>query len=178
MNIDDTFYLGYIAGTKGFNGELQVKLDTDAPENYKELESVFLNINESLVPFFIKKIKINNKSQANIIFEDYESLDKSKELVGVQLHLPLSFLPKLTGNKFYYHEVIDFTVVDHLKGEIGKVSEVLEYPKQAVLSVMSPNDKEILIPIIDEVVKTIDRENSKIQITAPEGLIDLYLEEI
>lgn len=176
MDVNDCFYLGYIASNKGFNGELSAKLETDYPENYSKLESVFLNINESLIPFFIKKIKINQKAQANIIFEDYESLDKSKDLIGSQIYLPLSFLPVLTGNKFYYHEIVDFNVVDETNGNIGKVIEVLEYPKQAVISINSPENKEILIPISDEIIKSVDRKINSIFIDAPLGLIDLYLE--
>lgn len=37
-------------------------------------------------------------------------------------------------------------------------------------------EKEILIPLIDEVIKQVDRQNKTIHIKAPQGLIDIYLD--
>ena len=35
--------------------------------------------------------------------------------------------------------------------------------------------KEVLIPISDDLIEKVDREKKDIRITAPEGLIELYL---
>ncbi len=83
-------------------------------------------------------------------------------------------LPKLTGNKFYYHEVIGWQVIDKEKGDIGTIASVIDYPAQALFQIMK-NDKEILIPIIDQVIKKVDRDKKTMHIEAPNGLIDLYL---
>ena len=77
--------------------------------------------------------------------------------------------------RFYFHEIIGFTVVDTEKGELGPVTDVLEYPTQAILQVMK-GKKEILIPILDQVIQNVDRDNKILTITAPEGLIDMYLQ--
>ena len=60
-------------------------------------------------------------------------------------------------------------------GFIGTVIEVLEYPHQAVLSIAF-HEKEILIPITDEIVTGIDRDKKQLTTNAPEGLIEIYLE--
>jgi 16S rRNA processing protein RimM len=36
-------------------------------------------------------------------------------------------------------------------------------------------EKEVLIPLIDGLVKSVDRKNKQLIIKAPEGLIELYL---
>jgi 16S rRNA processing protein RimM len=84
-------------------------------------------------------------------------------------------LKPLTGNRFYYHEVKGFEVHDANHGFIGNVIEVLEYPHQAVLSISFRN-KEILIPVTDEIVTAIDRDKRCLYTNAPEGLIEIYLE--
>ena len=52
----------------------------------------------------------------------------------------------------------------------------MELPQQSVLEIKHSSGKEILIPITDEVVKKVDRTAKTIEINAPEGLIDIYLD--
>ena len=87
----------------------------------------------------------------------------------------LENLPKLKESQFYFHEIIGYKVFDAIKGEIGKVDKVLEYSTSNLFSILV-KDKEILIPISDEIVGKVDKINKTIQVTCPEGLIDLYLE--
>ena len=58
--------------------------------------------------------------------------------------------------------------------EVGKVKEIIEYPTQSLIQIIK-DDKEILIPIHEDIVKNVDREGKKICIKAPSGLIDMYL---
>ena len=58
MTKNECFNLGYIARRVGNHGELAFVLDVDNPSRYNKLESVFVELNNSLVPFFIKKIQV------------------------------------------------------------------------------------------------------------------------
>jgi 16S rRNA processing protein RimM len=174
MNKSDCYFLGYISKPHGIKGEVNVKLDVDNPYEYSEMESVFLEVQGKLVPFFIESISIRDKGFALIKFEGIDNEAQASAMVQSQLFLPLSILPPLQGNKFYYHEVIDFKVSDKSFGEVGLVKDVLEYPHQAVLQVLKA-DKEILIPITDAIILNVDRQLKTIFIAAPEGLIELYL---
>ena len=130
----------------------------------------------SLIPFFISTTQLLNNGTLKIKIDDINTVDQAKALVGKELFLPLNTLPPLTGNKFYYHEVIGFKVVDATKGDIGEIFNVLELPQQAVLEIKNPQEKEILIPITDQIIKNVNRAEKTIEIDAPEGLIDIYLE--
>lgn len=173
MDTKDCFYLGKITKPFGLKGEVVFFLDTDTPENYASLDSVFVEVKGRLVPYFIESIRVNgNKATAK--FEDLAKED-ALALVGCDLYLPLDLLPKLTGKKFYYHEIIGFDVVDSRKGNIGTVQSVIDYPAQSLFQIIN-NGKEILIPVIDSLIDRVDRENKTIFVAAPEGLVDLYLE--
>ncbi|MDY0103170.1 MAG: ribosome maturation factor RimM [Lentimicrobium sp.] len=169
------FYLGKIVKLFANKGALLVYLDVDDPEDYINLESVFVRMNNQLIPFFIEDIELRHKNNAILSFSDVDNPEQASMLIGCALFLPLSMLPKLSGNKFYYHEVIGFSVIDSLLGPTGKIEEVLEYPHQAVMRILN-KDKEILIPITDEIIIGLDRENRILNIAAPEGLIEMYLE--
>lgn len=170
---DDYYFLGKIIKPHGFDGKVNTYLDTDEPALYSNLDMVFLNMNGLPVPFFIETIILKN-NKATIKFRDVNTLEQSTLLIQKEMYLPLSTLPALSGNKFYFHEVIGFTVTDKKSGEIGIVKQVLEYPNQAVLQVIH-NDKEVLIPANKGVIKLVDRSKKRIEIEAPEGLLEVYL---
>ncbi|KAF0199172.1 MAG: 16S rRNA processing protein RimM [Bacteroidetes bacterium] len=169
------FYLGKILKLHAAKGALLIHLDTDSPENYTELESVFVQMNGQLIPFFIESLEHRHNNNAVVTFADIDSTDQASLLISCALFLPLTMLPPLTGTRFYYHEVKGFSVMDENFGEAGIIEEVLEYPHQAVLRVLFKG-KEILIPITDEIILEVNRETRTIHTRAPEGLIELYLE--
>lgn len=172
MTQEECYQLGKITKPFGYKGQMVFFLDVDTPEDYEELDSVFVEVKGALVPYFIKEINING-NKAVVTFEDLKA-DEAQALAGCRLFLPLDLLPKLDGNRFYYHEIIGWRVNDAEKGDIGTIASVIDYPAQALFQIMK-NGKEILIPIIDEVLEKVDRQEKTIYIKAPNGLIDLYL---
>lgn len=174
MRKEDCFYLGKIVSKYSFKGEVLVKLDTDEPEVYENMESVFVSLRNNLVPFFIKSCRLHKSALLRIDFEEINDEAAADRIMGSELYLPLEFLPKLSGNKFYFHEVIDFTLQDSDHGDIGKITGVNDTTSQA-LFVAEKDGKELLIPINDDIVNKVDRENKTIYVTTPQGLVDLYL---
>ena len=170
----DHFYLGKIIKLHGYEGKLSLYLDTDEPEEYYDIDVVHVDINGSLVPFFIESLSLLN-NKAVVSFMDIDSIEKAEELVNKEFYLPLSMLPELVGNKFYYHEVPGMQVIDENFGELGPISAVLEYPNTAVLQIFH-KEKEVLIPISDDVIIDVDRENKKMIVRSPDGLLDIYLD--
>lgn len=174
MRKEDCFYLGKIVRKHSFRGEVVAKLDTDEPELYKNLESIFVALGTNLVPFFIQKSLLQKGNQLRIQFEDIESEADADAIMGSELYMPLEFLPKLTGNKFYFHEIINFDIEDVNHGYVGVITGVNDSSAQPLFEI-NANGTEIFIPMIDDFIKKVDRKNKKIIVEAPEGLIDLYL---
>lgn len=174
MRKKDCFYLGKIAKKFSFKGEVLVYLDTDEPEMYTELESMFVDINGHLVPFFIEKSSLHKEKFLRTQFEDVTSEDTADDIVGKDVYLPLSFLPQLEGNKFYYHEVEGFTAIDQRLGNFGTISRITDNDVQALFEI-EKGEAIILVPVIDEFIIEVNRENQSILFNTPEGLIDLYL---
>jgi len=169
----DYFYLGLITKTHGYFGKVVAFIDADDPSVYENVEMIFLNIHGTLVPWFVEERSLKN-NKLIVKFQDVTTEEQAAGLVKKELYLPLSALPKLSGNKFYYHEVKGFMVTDEAFGPVGVIEDVLDYPAQAVMQVFC-EEKEVLIPINDAVVLSLDRKKKSILIKAPEGLLDLYL---
>ncbi len=173
MQKEECFYLGKIVSKFSFKGEVIIKMDTDYPEMYQEMESVFVDFNGNLVPFFIETIRLYKGNGLRVKFEDVDTEADADDLMKAQIYLPLDLLPELDEGQFYYHDVAGFNVVDHIKGDIGTLREVREGVQD--LFVIDFQDKEVLVPVNDEFIERIDYDNKKLHIKTPEGLIDLYL---
>ena len=174
MRKKDCFYLGKIAKKFSFKGEVLIYLDTDEPEMYTELESVFVDINGHLVPFFIDDSSIHRSKFLRTKLEDVSSEAEADELVGHDVYLPLTMLPKLEGNKFYYHEVVNFDAIDINHGNFGTILRIVDNGVQALFEVQK-GEAIILVPMIDEFILEVNREEKFVKFNTPAGLIDLYL---
>ncbi len=173
MDTSDFYYLGYVVKTIGNKGVLRIQLDTDNPQYYQNLSEVMLAIKEQLVTYPIKEISITD-DKANISFKNIDNTEVAKMLQGCSLYLPLTSLPKLKGNKFYFHEVTGFEVYDKEKGLIGTIQTIIDQTSQPIIQI-DFNGKEILIPITDEIIINVDRDKKRMDIEAPDGLIEIYL---
>lgn len=176
MEKEACYYLGKITRINGNKGGLSIFLDVDNPQEYSGLDAVFVEIKKQLIPYFIEKITIHtSKNTALVYFEDVEDIDTASALTNCALYLPLASLPVLDGNKFYFHEVVDYLLIDEKFGEIGRIKEILDYPNQALFQTFY-NEKEVLIPINDLFIKQVDRGKKEIHLNLPEGLIEVYIE--
>ena len=175
MIIDDCFKLGHVVKKHGLKGELSILLDVDYPEDYKELESVFVEVNKQLVPFFIEYLQLNG-DRGIVKFEEVDDLPSAENLLKCSLYLPVGNLPELDEGQFYYHEVLQYLVIDKVLGEIGQVDQIYEFPNQDLFAVLHQS-KEVLIPINDDIILNVDHEQKQIQVDLPAGLLDIYLED-
>ncbi len=173
MGFDECYQLGNVVKTHGLLGEVVIFLDVDHPELYQEMESVLVDMNGKLVPFFIEYLQFNG-DRAITAFEDIENIDDAKQLVGKNLFLPLKSLPELPDGGYYFHQLVD---MDFYNGDqlLGKVTGVYEMPTNHLICV-DHNGAEVLVPAEDEIVKEVDLSNKIIKAELPEGLLDIYLD--
>ena len=174
MQKKDCFYLGKIVRKHSFKGEVVIKLDTDEPHLYANMNAVFVDLGKNLLPFFIEKSLLQKGNQLRVKFEDVNTEQDAQSLLKSDVYLPLDLLPKLTGNKFYFHEVIGFTIEDVNYGKVGIITGINDSTAQALFEIQQ-GDAEVLIPMIDDFIKKVDRKNKTIVVETPEGLIAMYL---
>lgn len=170
---EDCFYLGKVIRTHGIKGDVMIYLDVDDPERYKKMKSFYVEKDDELSAFNANLISIRD-NVAKVHIKGVDDMTKAEEFLKCEVYLPLSKLPKLEENKFYFHEIINFKVVDKTKGEIGVFEKVVDFPQQAIAQIKN-GKKEILVPMIPEFIERIDREEKILFLNLPEGLVDLYM---
>jgi len=176
MTKDECFFLGKIVKKYSFKGELLIKLDTDEPNLYENLDSIFIDLRGNFIPFFIESSQLHKSELLRVKFEDVDTEADADALIKSKCYLPLSTLPELEDGKFYFHEIIGYQVEDKNFGNVGIIKGVNDSTSQSLFEI-DRNGIEILIPMNDEFIEKVDKENKFIFVDTPEGLIDLYLEE-
>jgi 16S rRNA processing protein RimM len=175
MDIDSCYQLGYVIKPHGLKGDISIFIDADDPQAYRTLESVFIQQDKQLIPFFISQIKISGQ-KAILTLEESNNIDDASSLKGSALYLPLTFLPVLTEDQFYFHEIIGYVVKDGALGEIGIVTAVYDIGPQDLLAI-NYQGKEVLLPINDETISKVEKLKETIIVNLPEGLLDIYTSE-
>jgi 16S rRNA processing protein RimM len=173
MQKKDCFNLGHVAKPYSFKGEVILYIDSDNPKRYHKLESVFVELNNKLVPFFITQIAPHNQEEyVRVRFEGIDAEQQARELTGKQLFLPLSQLPPLKKGEYYLHDLIGYSVYEnHVK--LGEVKDLYDLPSNRLIEI-EYQGKDVLLPFRDELTERVDTEQKAIHLTLPEGLLDVF----
>ncbi|MBP8155562.1 MAG: 16S rRNA processing protein RimM [Leadbetterella sp.] len=176
MQKSECFSLGKITKPHGLKGEVTIWLDVDVPENYIGLDALFLEIKGQLVPFIIEELQVRGKKSI-VKFEDINTIEATEMIIDAEAYLPIKKLPKLKGKQFYYHEVIGYKIFDNTtQKDLGELKAIYESTGQDLFAV-DINESEVLIPIVDDFLNSVDHATKQINVSLPDGLLDIYLNQ-
>lgn len=133
---------------------------------------MFVDISPTPVPFFIEALLHQSNDLITLKFEFVNTPEQAARLCG--LNVLIDRKKSAASKEFQPNDIIGYSVTDAEHGDIGIISGLLEMPQQ-ILFQIDNKGKEILIPANENFVKKIDHKNKKVEIAAPDGLIDLYL---
>ena len=163
--------LGQLIKPHGIKGELKVLFFNENSKSLKSNQSIFLkDLNNKVFDYKIENIFYHSKKN-RIKFFDINTIEEAEKLRGYILNVLRSDLPKLNKNEYYLNDLVGYLLIDDSNKNYGIVSDVLVLPANNVLSVTMEN-KEYLIPLIDDVVLNINQEEKKIIIDPIEGLFN------
>lgn len=172
--IMDYSKIGKIQNTHGLNGRIILKHIFEGKNIFKELNHVFIEVNRaSYIPFFIKEKKVIDATEVLIQFDEVDSVEDARELLNKGVFIENEIFKKLKP-KNVTEDFIGFWIIDKKLGRIGKVDDLYETPAQVVASVQY-KEKEILIPLIEYTIISINVAKKEIFVELPEGLIEVYL---
>ena len=146
-------------------------IEDDAPADLSSFDSIFLEQNNRLVPYFIETVSGQGK-KTFLKLEDIDSVDAAKAISKQSVYIPKSKRPKLERGEFYDDEVSEFEVIDTALGLLGKIDGVVAAGPNRLLSVEFQG-KEVLIPINGPFIKSINKTKKRIEVELPEGFLDI-----
>lgn len=159
---------GQIIKTSGFDGTVLVKLQKQFIDNIPEMESVFLEIEGRPVPFFISRSEYQGADILKLAFEGYGSLKKTEEFRGCRVFL--------TGHSPETEDTSDldvlegFTLINQEDRTIGKITGMADNAGQLLLTISTEQGEDILIPLHENLVISLDKRRKRLKMDLPEGL--------
>lgn len=169
------YNLGYFPRLHGYKGELTATLLTANVRDYEDLKNIFVELKGELVPFVITLIEYKTNTTTKVKLEGIDTEEQAKNLVKCGIYILPEDMSEDDQEKEAMRTITGFKVVDEVKGMIGKITRIEEHNNNPLMVIQS-GKKEILIPLNEDFFKRIDRRKKEVQISAPEGLIDFYLE--
>jgi 16S rRNA processing protein RimM len=171
--VTDYLNVGKIVNTQGLKGEVRVISQTDFPELRYKKGAVLTLFQAKKEPIDLTiKTHRKHKNFDIVSFENHPSINDVEKYRDGLLKIAKENLTELPEDEFYYHQIIGLTVLDEAGQELGKIKEILSPGANDVWVVQRSKKKDVLLPYIDSVVKSIDLEKGQVVVEIPEGLID------
>ncbi|MBR6573240.1 MAG: 16S rRNA processing protein RimM [Clostridia bacterium] len=161
--------VGKIVGTHGVRGMVRIQPWCDTPEFLCSFKTVYLDENGG------NKLQlITPKPHGNVVIstiKNVNSIDDAEKLRNKIIYIKRDDA-KLEDDQYFIEELIGCEAIDVDTNELlGIVSDVSQTGANDVWHIKK-NDKEYLIPCIDEVVISVDIQNNKVIIKQMKGLFD------
>ena len=155
--------IGRVLKAHGVKGALRVELLTDFPDRFAPGREVLVAG---------RRLRVTRSEELDgsvlVTFEGVDDRAAAEQLAGAYCTVPLAQARALPPDRYYHFQLVGLTVFDaHRARELGRVAEVLTYPANDVLRVTG-GDREILIPMVRSVVRSIAPAEGTITVDLPE----------
>ena len=159
--------IGRILTPWGIKGKLKVEVITDFPQRFASSSTVYINRQ----PMTIDSAE-RHKGEVIIKLNAIDSIEAARQLQGQPIEIHHSQIYSLPEGQYYHFQLIGLEVWT-IRGELlGTITEILT-AKSNDNYVVKGDEGEILIPAVEDVVKSIDLNKGRIVIEAIPGLLNL-----
>lgn len=160
--------VGKIINTHGLRGDVKVTAWTDVPEDFEDIPKVYIKRKSGDEVLTVSKVKYQ-KNNLIIKFKEINDIDEAEKYKGLTIYADRDDLWELEDGVYYIADLIGLDVYDE-NGKIGVIADVFNTGANDIYDVKREGKKNLLLPVIDDVVKEIDLENKRVTVHVMEGL--------
>ncbi len=163
--------IGYTKKAHGVKGAIRVSIKDQYLATFEEIDVLFLALKGRNIPFFIESKVF--ETPYRVTFEDHTTREAIEPLTGKEILIQKDkLILEETPDDLIYGAYIGYLIVDNTEGEIGTIRDIQEFPQQEMAFVLYQN-KEILLPLNEYLIESIEEDSKTILVNLPEGLLDL-----
>lgn len=160
--------IGKLRRPHGLKGDMLMEVHTDFPERLQPGVEVY--IGEDFKAERVRECRWHGKLM-RIAFDTLDTPEDVGFFRNQYVYVPADSSPQLPAGEYYHHQLIGLNVVDQQNKMIGMINQILVTGANDVLLVEDQNGKEILLPLIDEVVLEINLDLSEVRVNIIPGLL-------
>ena len=178
---DRLLLMGRVGKTHGVRGEMKVVPETDDPQRFADLDTLYLGASEAEArPVVVEGVRFQYPKGRTVVLlslEGVDSLEAAEALRNEQLFADSDDLPALDEGQAYLHDLIGLDVVEVAEDgteadePFGTVSDLYD-GSQLLFAIDRPGKSQVLLPDVEEFVVRLDLAARRLYVRPPEGLFD------
>ena len=161
--------VGKIVNTHGLRGEAKVAVWMDYPEDFEDISHVYIKVKSEMKKLTISSVRYQ-KNNLIVKFDELNNINETEPYKDFILYAERSELGELPEGTHYIVDLIGLTVYDEEGEELGVIADVFNRGASDIYDIKREGKKNLLLPVIDEVVKEIDIQGGKVVVHVMEGL--------
>ena len=162
--------IGKVVALFGVHGELKVRLLTDIPNRFEELDEIY--VGPAHHPYAIQSVRPYKGEMILLKLVGFDDTNAAEALRNADLSIPLSSLAQLPADSYYQHDILGLRVFTLDETYLGDIVDIITTGSNDVYAVKMPGLPQALIPAIKDVIKQIDLQKHVMHIDPIPGLLD------
>lgn len=178
MKQTEWIVIGEIVGTQGNRGEIRVIPHTEFPDRFSQMDSVRLFPEGKDTPYGVFALEGSRYHQGALILKLHgvDSITEARQLRKMLIKVSEDELMPLPPGRYYIFQLIGLQCITTSGQNLGVITDVLQTGANDVY-VVQPNPgvtklKEILIPVIPQMVLEIKPAEGMVLVELLDGLLD------
>ena len=169
--------IAQISSPFGLRGAVKAAIQTDFPDRFEQLKTVFLSppgksVADEREERPLLSARLQNEKQVVLRFEGVTKPEQAEALRGYTVSIPVAEVVPLPEGEYYIFQIIGLEVYSTEEQYVGTIVNVERLPANDIYLVRGPlSPKDLLLPAIKDVVKKIDLEAGRMTVELIEGLI-------
>ena len=165
--------IGKIVSGFGLKGDVVLLHHLGRKISVSKIKVIFLEVKkDELLPYFIESIRKKGDDELHVKLEGVDSREAVNKLIRKEVWLKEDEIQTHTQKNNPINWV-GYQIIDQTR-DLGAILEVIEQAHQ-VLCRLEIESREVLIPINEQTLKSVDHKNKSVFVELPDGLLEIYL---
>ena len=170
MNVNHV-KVGTVVSKHGYKGDIKINISSFNLNTFPDLSHLFIELDGNFIPFSINEIRSFSKNVLIVKLKEINSEKEVDEIIHKNIYVDSTKIESKKDSVFFYDDLINFNVFKDSQ-KIGTVESINTDLPQPVFEVKY-DSRLVLIPIHQDLIKEIDKENNIIHLDIPDGLLEI-----
>lgn len=165
------FEIGLVSNTHGLKGELKVRPYTENAKRFDKIRKVLIKKSEnSFEEYEVQSVRYQ-KDIVLLKLKGIDDIEIAEKLKNQSLFIPREDAKELDKNEFFIADLIGCDIYEN-EEKVGVLTDIFTAGAADVYVVKRSGKKDLLLPALESIIKSVDIENKKIDVEIPRGLDD------